>query len=375
MLKQLINNNKGMSLVGVLMAMGLAGVLAVVIAQISKNSTDVSIRAFSSQEELELLNEIKMIISDPKYCKISLVDNIPFKKINIDGAPSTEGLDIELWLSDINGTARTVKKFNGENNPGSNDKSIYGKIIIKSIKLVMNNTTGINYPDSPSHSDIGQIKVQISKKNSSKTSMDKNLRPINIRVNMASSGGNSTILSCSQSTTAESTKMVQVWASDATWGRGASGDTSSTYTCPDGYGLSAFNAKTGNDWDSVQFQCSSITTSYSNKSQSTRYGGTGGAGPGFTSSYCKCPNSGFVKSIYMFTGSDTDGLGGDCVNTDFVGVGSFAKCGSKQGGNPSSGHSICPPKSFATGVLVRHSTSKVNTVKLLCSQKSEVVDW
>jgi len=379
MFTKLCKSNKGMSLVSVLIAMGLAGALALIVARISKNATDVTVRSFSSLDELELVNEVKLIIADSRYCKISLANTLPFKKKNIDGVDSSgnlvdEGLDVELWLSDTNGAFKTRKKFNGENNPGSDDKSNYGKIKIKSIKLVMNNNTGTNYPDSMSHTDIGELQIKIAKKSSTTSRMDKNLRPISLRVQMETNSGNSTILSCSQdAVTAQ--RAAQVWSSNETSGKDPEGDTNSIFNCPSGYAISAVSAKTGNAWDSIQFRCRDLVTSYSSKFDSSRYGGTGGSGQGFNHPKCKCSSNGFISAIYMYTGSDTDGLGGDCVNSSFIPMSSFSKCGDKQGGSARRGRSICPSNSLATGALIIHNSSRIRSVKLLCTQKTEEIFW
>jgi hypothetical protein len=372
-IKKIITSNKGMSIISVMMAFGLAGVLALVVAKISSNSTDVSTRAFSAMEEVELLNDIKLIVGDPRYCKISLVDNVPFRKTNVDGNPQNEGKDVELWLSEVDGLTRSTKKYNGENNPGADDKSKTGKITIRSIKLVMNNGTG-NYPDSLSFSDIGELHIKIGKKSSSKTVMEKNLTPIKLRVQMKSTGGNTTILSCSQ-TSETDTKAIKVWASDVTWGNNAGGNTYSTFNCPDGYALAAVDVRSGNDWDSVLFQCRDLVGNYSNQSVSGRYGGGGGGGPGLNDGRCKCPGQSYISSIYMFTGSDSDGLGADCIDKNFNVVGSFGRCGSSNGGGAQTGKSICAPKSIASGALIRYQSDRIHTVRLLCSQKVETVDW
>lgn len=282
---------------------------ALVIAKLSSNSTDVSIRSLSAIDEMEMLSEVKLILSDARYCKASLADGISFRKVNIDGNPSTEGKNVELWLSDVDGVARTIKKFNGEDNPGSNDKSKQGRISIRSMKLVLNNNPGINYSDSTSFSDIGELHIKIGKRNSSKTMMEKSLTPIKLRLEMMSSGGNTTILSCSQATSSASeNKVIKVWANESTTGRGGSGNSYAFFNCPAGFGLSAVEARTGNIWDSIRFECRDMVGSYSTTTYSSQYGSSGGGGtPGFSSPRCKCPGQGFINSIYMFTGSETDG--------------------------------------------------------------------
>lgn len=384
----MFQNEKGFSLVQVLVGAGLMGGLTLSFMQFVKNTNDVQTNTQAKSEEMELRNSIRMILDDERYCRISMAGDGPsgtpttpvtFQKKDVDDV-NTEGLDISLYFSNQAGDKRTLKKFNGANNPGSNDKSGFGKIQIKTLKLIMNNTVtpGPNYPDSDNHSDVGILRAVVARKISMTVSRD-TIIDFDVNVGMATGqspqpSGTTKLLSCSK-TSSTDTKAITVWASDTTWGRNAAGNTHSVFNCPDGYGLTAFDSRTGNDWDSITFQCRDMVGSYTNQSVSGRYGGGGGGGPGMNDSRCKCPNQGFVSSIYMYTGSDTDGLAGDCVDRNFIGVGSFGRCGSQNGGAAQNGSSICPPKSIAVGALVKYQGDRINHVRLLCQQKIEKVSW
>ena len=189
-------NNKGFSLVGVMVAVGLLGAVSLGVMHLMKNIQQGQSFAKSSADEIELRTEIRMILDDDKFCKVSLAGEGPsglpippvtFQKKNID-EPS-EGIDVELWLSDFKGEKRTSKKFSAKDTA----KSTYGRLKITSMKLIMNNQTGINYPESSWHTDIGEVRVKIEKSDEK--------RHINmvfpVVVGMSTNaGGETTIYSC-----------------------------------------------------------------------------------------------------------------------------------------------------------------------------------
>jgi len=193
----------GFSLVQVMISVALLGSVSLAFMQLMKNMDQGNIRAKSSADESELRSEIKMIIDNEKFCRISLAGNgnegsptvpVTFQKTNID--QDTEGLNVELWLSNQAGNTRTIKRFSGTNTT----KSTYGNITIKSIKLIMNNGTGINYSASTNHSDVGKLKIMIEKKMGTSDGRDLLLDfPVNVQMS-TNAGGVTTILSCSSQT-------------------------------------------------------------------------------------------------------------------------------------------------------------------------------
>lgn len=167
----MLKDQKGFSLVQVMVVIGILGGLSIAFMQITRNMGQVRTSFQSASDEFELKTSIRMLLDDERHCRVSLAGNGPqgspsspviFNKVDID--EDDEGLDIALYLSNQAGDTRTVKKFNGANNPGSDDQSKYGKLRIQSIKLMMNNGTGSNYTDSPAHNDIGVIRVVVQKK-------------------------------------------------------------------------------------------------------------------------------------------------------------------------------------------------------------------
>ena len=192
---------KGFSLTSVLVASALLGVVALGVMQVMKNIGQGQNFAKTVADEMELRTEIKMLLDEERFCRVSLAGNGPigtptvpvtFQKVNID--QDGEGLDLELWLSDQAGLNRTQKKFSATD-PA---KIKYGKLKILSMKLVMNNQTGINYSVSPYHMDMGEIQIQVEK-NVSETQTRVIPMKFPVMVSMSTAaGGNTTLLSCTR---------------------------------------------------------------------------------------------------------------------------------------------------------------------------------
>lgn len=193
--------NEGFSLAGVIVAAGLLGALAVGVMQVMKNMADGQAFASSSADELELRTEIRLLLEDEKFCRISFAGNgsfgtpsspVVFKKSDID--ENDEGLDVELWLSNQAGDQRTKKKFSASDNAFKK----FGKIQIDELKLIMNNGTGFNYAQSPGHNDIGELRLTIQKR--ATTSQSRTIKMnFAVRIGMSTdASGSSTILTCSR---------------------------------------------------------------------------------------------------------------------------------------------------------------------------------
>lgn len=197
-------NNKGFSLVSVMVAAGLLGGLAIGVMQLFENINKGQNFAQSIADELDLRSEVNLILGNEKHCRISLAGEgdkgspttpVTFSKSNIDDA--TEGLDIELFLANQDGNARTLKKLSSSDV----SKNKFGKLEINSVKLIMSNPTtpaGEDYLESTGHNDVGEIVVTFTKKLTSST--DRQLKisfPVNVGM-MTNSSRETTILSCSK---------------------------------------------------------------------------------------------------------------------------------------------------------------------------------
>lgn len=200
---------KGFSLVSVMIAVGLLGGVAVGVMRLFDNINKSQGMAQNFADEIELRTAITQIISDERYCRVSLAGNGPhgspvspvrFRKRDHDS--DTEGLAVELFLSNQAGDTRTQKKFSGTD---TNFNKI-GKIEIQSMKLVMTNPTipaGNNYAQSTGHSDVGEILVSYQKKVGSSMRTLEMRFPVTVGMSTDSSG-RSTILSCSRETAVSS---------------------------------------------------------------------------------------------------------------------------------------------------------------------------
>jgi len=177
-------NQRGFSLASVIIATGMMGALSVGVLQMIKTMNSGSRSSIASGEVFELTTLTRMILDNPNYCKVSLAGEasaapVTFFKRDIDFGdqevtkgstytPTSEGLNIDLWYGNSDGTVKTQRKLNGADNPDVApipDKSHLGFVKIRSMKLVMNNVfTGNNgnYPPGI-RTEPGQIVVLYEK--------------------------------------------------------------------------------------------------------------------------------------------------------------------------------------------------------------------
>ncbi|MBT4791966.1 MAG: hypothetical protein HON90_10375 [Halobacteriovoraceae bacterium] len=194
-----------------MIAVGLLGGLSLALMQVMKNVNDGQSRTAFISDEAELSISINMILDNANYCKMSL-SGMTFEKKDIDFGGDkveksssytkiSEGLNVELWYSNIAGDTKTTKMFNGADNIVGDDRSQFGKLKIKSMKLVMfNGPTGClldNYCLGDAN-ESGQIVVLYDKKiNSSQTRPTIKTFPLNL--GFTTDGfGVTTIKSCSR---------------------------------------------------------------------------------------------------------------------------------------------------------------------------------
>lgn len=200
----MVKNQKGFSLISVLISAGLIGVIAMGVSSIMKNGLSFQKHIETWENENSLKNEITLILKNPAFCKASLQPYGPFSKKNID--EESEGLDVSLWMSSSGNQTRSKKMFSGENFSEGEDASSYKGIKIKSIKLLMNNPTspaGRNYQESQYHNDRGEIKVVTEKTVMGTTNREKiHTFPVQLEM-QTDKNGLTTILSCSYQNSAD----------------------------------------------------------------------------------------------------------------------------------------------------------------------------
>lgn len=189
-------NEEGFSLVNVLIGFALLGGLALGVMQVMKNISNGQNHLNSVSDEMELKTEVRMILDDERYCRISFAGNgspatpvtpVKFNKTSAD--EESEGLNVELWMSNQAGNIRTVKKLSATDS----SKNTYGKLNIISMKLLFKNGVGSNYSQSTGHNDIGELRITYQRGKQNKISR------FPVRVGLKTdSAGLSTILSCSR---------------------------------------------------------------------------------------------------------------------------------------------------------------------------------
>jgi len=70
-------NQHGFTLIEVLIVAGIMGMLAVGAMQLFKNVNDGQTFASSNADEQDLRTEIRMILEDERFCRVSLAGNGP----------------------------------------------------------------------------------------------------------------------------------------------------------------------------------------------------------------------------------------------------------------------------------------------------------
>jgi len=246
--------NKGFSLVEIMIAIGILGGVSLAIMQIAKTSSQLQSNSQAGFDELELFTSIRMILNNTKYCRVSLAGNDPintpiqFKKTDIDDIVS-EGLDVELWLSDVSGSTRSLKKYSATDITISKQ----GKIQIKKIKLVMDNPTtpsGQNYPVA-AVSDIGKLVVEVEKNINGIKRLIVQKFDINMTVDTDASG-NSSILSCTRydpsTNESEYTLFFGGMFGENNTG-GYINPLTGAKTCPVGYANAPISGKSNSDYE------------------------------------------------------------------------------------------------------------------------------
>lgn len=192
--------NKGTSLVGVLVSMGLLSAISIGVMQITQDIDSNKSMIDGVQDQGTINAYISLILKNPKHCTLSIAGEDPvgspvtFNKVNVDQDTAAEGLAVELWLGNQAGTTRTSKKLS------STDAAVnkMGKLTVTSLKLYMLNNPGANYTQSASHDDVGEVIITMDKKiGAGKTREIRIVHPINVQMS-TDAAGLTTINSCTQ---------------------------------------------------------------------------------------------------------------------------------------------------------------------------------
>ena len=188
---------KGFGLLEVLISFGLLGMLSLGVGTLFKNIAVSKRRSDNFQSEIQSKKEIRMILSKDDWARLSIAGNgaygfptdpVTFYKVNHDGDNPGEGLPIEVWIGNSDGTLRTTRKFP---NMSSTDK-----VKIQSMVMTFPNELGSNYPESPSYVDIAQVQVDMVRQLDQEEQVRSYTFPILVETS-TDADGLSTILSAS----------------------------------------------------------------------------------------------------------------------------------------------------------------------------------
>ncbi len=222
---------QGFSLVEVMVVLGLMGGIALVIMNLTKQSSTLQRQSLAANDELELLNYTRNLLSKSQNCFESLKTGpsprtpISFKKTNIDEPDSDEGVEIGIYQVAQNGDI--AQRLSSDSVSPVNQ---YGKLKITSIKFIMNNGIGFNYPQDDSHSDTGIIRISYEKPMGD-TQITKS-SDINITTQLQTdASGTTTVQGCSKESETFESKDVSV-VNRTSSGYVNNFDAPVDYTCP-----------------------------------------------------------------------------------------------------------------------------------------------
>lgn len=193
----MVSNQKGFSLIQITVAMGLLGGLALLSMQIMDSVKKNALKMNSLNEEVSIVNQINLILSHPKHCRISLAGEGPegnpnnpvtFKKQNVDEEQkNNEGIDVSFYFADSTGEKR------------ARELSVSPIVKIKSAKLYLPNRVDkdkpskLNYDNSLSHTDFGEIVVTLDRMHSNSIK-----KRFGVSVWLETKSSKTTILGCKQ---------------------------------------------------------------------------------------------------------------------------------------------------------------------------------
>lgn len=209
-------NQKGISLINVMIAASILSAASLGYLRMSENVNQVKNSTQSSIDEEELDAVLRMLLGKRGACSISIAQKnslggsgvglggstmsaVVLKKKDYDEAD--EGYEIGLYLSDQDGNKRT--KLIAAQADGNGDPVRFGNLVFESVKLRLNGSAdvcGQNYCVNSSHDDVATVEVIYKKKTTALRTTTKTLK-YEIELNMSTtSGGNTTLNSCSRET-------------------------------------------------------------------------------------------------------------------------------------------------------------------------------
>lgn len=178
---------KGFSLVEMMVVLGALGGMALVVMQLSKNSSSMQSEVVASSEFNDLKSEVDIILNGENDCTASF-KGVSFKANSINSTP----IAVELWNGDQN-SSRTRKRFSSTDPEASKS----GKSVIESIHLQMPDyTSESNFPAGVKSTFKGEVVLRVQKPTLPKAKVFPDIRKSVYMTFNTAEDGTSTIESC-----------------------------------------------------------------------------------------------------------------------------------------------------------------------------------
>ncbi len=202
MLKHL--NNNGFTLMTVIVAIGLMGILAVVGMNVFKMGADEQVKLASMSDYRELEGMLFLNLGNSRHCSASL-KNVSFKGSSIKNNP----VSFELWSIDQAGAR--FQLLLSSTDPA---KKKMGKLVIEKLEFSLPDYTGVgDFPAGLGQVFEGEILVTGDKKISIKSARDFNAIKLPIRLTFdTDASGVSVITGC-----AAMPNTYQISTNDKKW--------------------------------------------------------------------------------------------------------------------------------------------------------------
>jgi prepilin-type N-terminal cleavage/methylation domain-containing protein len=98
--------NKGFTLVELMVVLAALGGVALLVTKLGKDSMNIQNESIISNDYNDLVRESHFLLSNLKACKVSLAGT------HFQASAITKPVkNLELWTSDLKGTARVKKRF------------------------------------------------------------------------------------------------------------------------------------------------------------------------------------------------------------------------------------------------------------------------
>lgn len=195
-------NNKGFSLVEILMSMAVLGIALLGFMELRHNSANSEVRSDSHIDYVQLNSEFLLLIDKDENCTASLANpttagviaplanRVSFNASNIEGSSPAQDLQIELWTG-TSGAIRSRRKMAADVK--------YGNIIIDSVRLYLPDHNTGDFMTAGTRSIQAEILLEGRRKIT--TSEFQAITPIRklVSLNIENDGsGSSSIIGCGE---------------------------------------------------------------------------------------------------------------------------------------------------------------------------------